>query len=70
MHLCMHMLAQLCPTLRNSMNYIAHQAPPSMGILQARILEWVAIPPLEDLFNPVIKSTSPGSPALAGGIYH
>ena len=23
---------------------VAHQAPPSMGILQARILEWVAMP--------------------------
>ena len=23
---------------------IAHKAPPSMGILQARILEWVAMP--------------------------
>ena len=26
------------------MGYIAHQAPLSMGILQARILEWVALP--------------------------
>ena len=31
-------IAQLCPTLCNLMNYIAH------GILQARILEWVAFP--------------------------
>ena len=29
-------VAQLCPTLCNLMNYIVH------GILQARILEWVA----------------------------
>ena len=26
------------------MNYIVHQAPLSMGIPQARILEWVALP--------------------------
>ena len=24
--------------------YVAHQAPLSMGILQARILEWIAMP--------------------------
>ena len=40
---------------------VAHQAPLSMGILQARILEWVASPPPEDLLNPGIKH---GSPAL------
>ena len=31
-------VARSCPTLCNSMDYIVH------GILQARILEWVAIP--------------------------
>ena len=31
-------VAQLCPTLCNSMDYTVH------GILQARILEWVAFP--------------------------
>ena len=31
-------VAQLCPTLCYPMDYIAH------GILQARILEWVAVP--------------------------
>ena len=30
--------AQLCPTLYNPMDYTVH------GILQARILEWVAVP--------------------------
>ena len=37
-------VAQLCLTLCDPMNYIAHQAPLSMGILQARILEWAAVP--------------------------
>ena len=40
---------------------IAHQAPLSMGILQASILEWVAIPSPADLPNPGLR---PGSPAL------
>ena len=31
-------VAQMCPTLCNSIDYIVH------GILQARILEWVAFP--------------------------
>ena len=31
-------VAQLCPTLCDPMDYIVH------GILQARILEWVAFP--------------------------
>ena len=39
----------------------ALQAPLSMGILQARILEWVAMPSPGDLPNPGIK---PRSPAL------
>ena len=34
------------------------------GILQARILEWVASPSPGDLPDPGIKPTSPGSSAL------
>ena len=37
-------VAQLCPTLSDRMDWVAGQAPLSMGILQARMLEWVAIP--------------------------
>ena len=40
---------------------VAHQAPLSMGILQARILEWAACLPPGDLPNPGME---PGSPAL------
>ena len=32
----------MCPTLRNPMD--CSQVPLSMGIFQARILEWVAMP--------------------------
>ena len=37
------LVAQLCLTLCAPINYIADQAPLDHGILQARILEWVAI---------------------------
>ena len=40
---------------------VAHQAPLSMGILQARILEWVVTSSSRDLSNPGIE---PRSPAL------
>ena len=48
-------VAQLCPILCESMDYIVH------GILQARILEWVAVPSPGNLPNPGIE---PSSPAL------
>jgi len=48
-------VAQACLTLCDPMDYTAH------GILQARILEWVAFPSPGDLPDPGIK---PGSPAL------
>ena len=35
-------VAQLCPVLRDPMD-CSLQAPPSVGTLQARILEWVAM---------------------------
>ena len=34
----------LCPTLQPQQTAACHEAPPSNGIFQARILEWVAIP--------------------------
>ena len=40
---------------------VAHQAPLSMGIPQARILEWVAMPSSRGSSQPGIE---PGSPAL------
>ena len=50
-------VAQSCPTLCDSMDYTVH------GILQARILEWVAFPFSGDLPNPGIE---PRSPTLQG----
>ena len=46
-------VAQWSPTLCDPMDYTVH------GILQARILEWVAFPFSGDLPNPGIKSRSP-----------
>ena len=42
-------VAQLCPTLCDPMDCIVH------GILQARILEWIAFPSPGDLPNSGIK---------------
>ena len=50
-------VAWLCSTLCDPMNYTVH------GVLQARILEWVAFPSPGDLPNPGIK---PSSPTLQG----
>ena len=47
----------------------AHQAPLSMGILQARILEWIAMPFPRGSSQPRIKPASLVPPALAGGLF-
>ena len=46
-------VTQSCPTLCDPMDYTVH------GILQARILEWVAFPSPGDLPNPGIEPRSP-----------
>ena len=48
---------------------IVHQAPLSMEILQARILEWVALPSSRESSHPGIETRSPASPALAGRFF-
>ena len=67
-------VAQSCLTLGGPMDYIVH------GILQARILEWVAFPSSTDLPNPGIEPRSPhwrwilyllshkGSPGILGWV--
>ena len=55
--------ALLCLTLCDPMDY----SPPGSSvheILQARILEWVAMPSSKDLSDPGIKPTSLTPPAL------
>ena len=46
-------VAQSCPTLCDPMDYTVH------GILQARILEWVAFPFSRGSPNPGIEPRSP-----------
>ena len=46
-------VAQLCPTLCDPVDYTVH------GILQVRILEWVAFPSPGDLPNPGIEPRFP-----------
>ena len=55
---CCCLITKLCPTLCSPMDC----SPPGSfvhGILQARILEWVAIPSSRDLPGPGIEPTSP-----------
>ena len=57
---------QWCPTLCDAMEC----SPPGSsvhGILQTRILEWVAMPSPGDLPDPGIECTSLTYPALAAG---
>ena len=63
----MRVCAQLCPTLCDPLDC----SPPGSsvhGISQARILEWVAVPPPGDLPNSEIKfvfaSEPPGKPTV------
>ena len=59
---------QSCLTLCDPMGC----SPPGSsvhGILQARILEWVAVPSSGDLPDPGIEPMSLMSPALAGGFF-
>ena len=64
----MTLLSQSCPTHCNPMGC----SPPGSsvyGILQARILEWVAIFYSRDLPDAGIEPASLVSPALAGGFF-
>ena len=59
--------SQSCLTLFNPMT-VDHQASSVHGILQARILEWVAMPSSRGIFpNPGIEHVPLLSPVLAGG---
>ena len=67
MCVCMHAKSlQLCPTLCDPMDCSTPRSSVH-GILQARILEWVATP--GDLPDPGIKPVSLMSSALADGFF-
>ena len=66
---CVHTkLLQLCPTLCDPMDY----SPPGSsvhGILQARLLEWVAMPSSRRSSQPGTEPRALKSPALTGGFF-
>ena len=67
--LCVHAkLLQSCLTLWDPMD-CSLPGSSVCGILQTRILEWVACPPLGDLPNPRIEPRSRMSPALASRFF-
>ena len=62
-------VAHSCPTLCDSM-YCSPSGPFVHGILQERILEWVAIPSSRGFPDPGMETESPAlSPALAGRFF-
>ena len=66
--MCVCLVIQSCLTLCNTMGC----SPPGSsvhGILQARVLEWVAISYSRSISNPEMEPTSPVSPALAGRFF-
>ena len=66
--LCCAKSLQSCPTLCVRMD---RGLPGSsvLGILQARILEWVVMPSSRDLPDPRVEPTYLVSPALAGRFF-
>ena len=70
LYMCRHAKSlQSCPTLCDPMD-CSPQAPLFMGILQARILNWVAMPFSKgDLPDSEIKLASLISPAMAGRFF-
>ena len=60
------LVAQLCLALCDPLA-CSHKAPLSMGILQAKVLEWAAISSSTESSRLGIEPVPPTSPALAGG---
>ena len=66
---CMHAKSfQSCLTLCDPVDH-SLTGSSVHGVLQARILEWVAMPSSGDHSDPEIKPASLMSPALAGGFF-
>ena len=62
-------LLQLCPTLCDPMDYIAGQAPPSVGFFRQEYWTGLPRPPPGNLPDPGIEPVSLTSPSLAGGFF-
>ena len=59
MYVCVYVLSYSVVSDSVTLWTVAHQTALSTGILQARILEWVALPSSRDLPNPGIEPRSP-----------
>ena len=58
-------VAQSCPTLRDPMETVAHQAPLSMEFFRQEYCSWLPFPTPESLPDPTIEPASFVSPVLA-----
>ena len=65
----MHAQSLSCVRLSVTPWTAARQSPLSMGFPRQKYWSWLPCPPPGDLPDPGIKSTCPGSPALAGGFF-
>ena len=63
------LVTQLCLTLCDPMDYIAHQVPLSMSFSKQEYWSGFPCPPPGDLPNPGIKPAFLTSPALAGRLF-
>ena len=63
------LVAKLCPTLCNPMDYIAHQASLSMEFPRQEYWSGLPFPPPGHLPDPAIELVSLVSLALAGGFF-
>ena len=64
-------VCQVASVVFNSatLSTVAGQAPPTIGCSRQEYWSGLPCPPPGDLPNPGIESTSPASPALAGGFF-
>ena len=67
---CASSVTQSCLTLRDPMDYIAHQALLSMEFSRQEYWSGLLFPSPGDLPDTGIVPASPASPALAGRLYH
>ena len=63
------MCTQSCPTLCHPMDYVAHQAPLSMGFSRQEYWSRLPLPTTGGLPDPQIKHSFLESPALVGGFF-
>ena len=62
-------MAQSCPTLRDPMETVAHQAPLSMEFFRQEYCSWLPFPTPESLPDPTIEPASFVSPVLVGRFF-